>query len=142
MEDAFWDSSALVSLCVSQQTTAAVRALSTQFRMTVWWSTSVEMRSAFARLLRMGQITANGYVEAQVVLERMRSGWREVRPSDQVRDQAERLLDRFPLKAADAQQLAAAMTWCLGRPQGRVFLSGDGQLLEAAEQLGFQAIKA
>jgi predicted nucleic acid-binding protein len=72
----------------------------------------------------------------------MRSDWREVDPSESLREQAERLVDRFPLKAADAQQLAAALTWCIGRPKGRAFISGDGQLLDAAKQLGFHAIEA
>ena len=58
-----------------------------------------------------------------------------------LRDDAESFVDRFQLKAADAQQLAAANIWALGRPIGRFFLSGDTQLLEAARQLGFQAIE-
>jgi predicted nucleic acid-binding protein len=142
MEFAFWDSSSLVPLCVKQRATPAARALSARYGMAVWWSTSVEMRSAFARLLRMGQLTATGHVQAQIALDRMRSVWQEMHPSEELREQAERLVDRFPLKAADAQQLAAALAWSLGRPKGRAFISGDGQLLDAVRQLGFQAIEA
>jgi predicted nucleic acid-binding protein len=142
MDYAFWDASALVPLCVMQRTTPAAQALSEQYRMAVWWSTPVEVRGAFARLVRMGQLTSNGQVQSQVTLEELRSIWREVDPSENLREQAERLVDRFPLKAADAQQLAAAMTWCGGRTKGRVFISGAGQLLEAARQLGFHAVEA
>ena len=71
----------------------------------------------------------------------MRSQWREISPSLAIRDQAERFLERFPLKAADALQLAAAFAWTSGRPRARAFLSGDAQLLEAAGLLGFQAIE-
>jgi predicted nucleic acid-binding protein len=71
----------------------------------------------------------------------MRSDWLEIDPSEPLREQAERLVDRFPLKAADAQQLAAALVWCLNRPKGRVFISGDSQLLDAAGQLGFHAVE-
>jgi len=46
------------------------------------------------------------------------------------------------LKAADAQQLAAALVWCIGRTKGRVFISHDSQLLDAARLLGFQAVEA
>ncbi len=109
--------------------------------MAVWWSTPVEMRGAFARLVRMGQLSPNDHVQAQVRLDSIRSDWREVDPSEPLREQAERLVDRFPLKAADAQQLAAALVWCIGRPEGRVFISGDSQLLEAARQLGFHAVE-
>lgn len=142
MEDAFWDSSALVPLCVLQQSTPVVEGLSRKYRVTVWWSTSVEIRSAFARLARMGHLTPNGQVQAQFELDRFRRVWREVYPSEPLREQAERFVDRFPLKAADAQQLAAAMAWCIGRPKGRAFISGDGQLLDAARQLGFQGMEA
>jgi predicted nucleic acid-binding protein len=142
MEDAFWDSSALVPLCVNQPATPVVKRLSVQYGIAVWWATPVEMLGAFARLLRMGHMTANKQVQSQVLLERMRSGWREVPPSKELRERAERLVGRFPLKAADAHQLAAALTWCLSRPQGRAFISGDSRLLESARQLGFHAIKA
>jgi len=141
VEEAFWDSSALVPLCVIQKATSAARALSATYGIAVCWSAPVEMRGAFARLLRMRQLTLTGQVQAQVTLDRMRRVWHEVYPSEQLRERAERLVDRFPLKAADAQQLAAAMTWCLGRPRGRVFISGDTQLLDAARQLGFEAVE-
>jgi predicted nucleic acid-binding protein len=141
MDDAFWDASALVPLCVHQRATPVVEALSAQYRMAVWWSTPIEVHSAFARLVRMGQLSPNGQVQAQVTLDGLRSVWREVDLSEPLREQAERLVDRFPLKAADAQQLAAAMVWCIGHPKGRVFISGDSQLLDAARQLGFQAVE-
>jgi predicted nucleic acid-binding protein len=142
MDYAFWDTSSLIPLCVRQRTTSVAQALSAQYQMAVWWSTPVEMRGAFARLVRMGQLTPNEHVQAQVRLDRMRSDWLEMDPSEPLREQAERLVDRFPLKATDAQQLAAALIWCLGRTKGRSFISGDSQLLDAARQLGFQAIEA
>jgi predicted nucleic acid-binding protein len=141
LDEAFWDSSALVPLCITEKATIAAQTLSAMYDMAVWWSAPVEMRGAFARLFRMRLLTLTGQVEAQVTLDRMRRVWHEVYPSEQLREQAERLVERFPLKAADAQQLAAAMTWCLNRPRGRVFISGDTQLLDAARQLGFQAIE-
>lgn len=142
MEYAFWDSSALVPLCITQRSTPQAKALSANYGMAVWWLTAVEIRSAFARELRMGQLTPNGLVQAQITLDRLRDNWREQEPTEAVREQAERLIDRFPLKAADALQLAAAMGWCLKRPTGRPFISGDGQLLESARALGFLTIQA
>jgi uncharacterized protein len=140
MDYAFWDSSALVPLCLQQEATPQAQLLSTQYRITVWWATSIEMRGAFARLLRVGQLSPNGQVVAQVELEHFRNAWREIEPTERLREQAERLVDRFPLKAADAQQLAAALAWCSGRPRLRAFISGDAQLLEAAAQLGFRTL--
>ncbi len=142
MEYAFWDSSALVPLCVQQKPTSTIEALVIKYGMVVWWCAPVEMHSAFSRLLRMGQLTSRQLVAAQVRLEKIRSGWREIQPSDSLREMAIRLVDRFPLRSADALQLAAALAWRSGKPDGRAFISGDQQLLNAARQLGFNGIAA
>lgn len=141
MVPAFWDSSSLVPLCIKQGSSGTVHQLIHTYQIIVWWATPVEVRSAFARLQRMGHISAAEFSAAQVDLDQLRSGWREIGPSQTLRGHAESFVDRFQLKAADAQQLAAANIWALGRPSGRFFLSGDTQLLEAARQLGFQAIE-
>lgn len=142
MTPAFWDSSALVPLCVRQQASASLRKLVRKYPIVAWWATPVEMRSAFERLLRLGELTAKQHNAAGQALTQLRRGWRELQPSEALRRQAETLLARFPLRAADALQLAAAWTWALGDPAGHVFVSGDAQLLEAARQLGFQITSA
>lgn len=142
MVPAFWDSSSLVPLCIKQGASGTVHQLIHTYQIIVWWATPVELRSAFARLRRMGHISAAEFVAAQVDMNQLRGGWREIEPSQTLRDHAESFVERFQLRAADAQQLAAANIWALGRPGGRFFLSGDAQLLEAARQLGFQAIEA
>ena len=140
MSPAFWDTSALVPLCVQQQPSPAVRQLLEQHEIAVWWATPVEMRSAFERLLRMGELTIPEHAAAGVRLEKLRRGWRELQPSEALRSQAETLLISYPLRAADALQLAAAWTWCSGHAQTCLFISGDAQLLEAARQVGFQIV--
>lgn len=140
MTPAFWDTSALVPLCIQQQPGPAVRQLLEQHEIAVWWATPVEMRSAFEKLLRMGQLTAPEHAAAGVRLEKLRRGWRELQPSETLRSHAEIFLVSYPLKAADALQLAAAWTWCSGDPQTCAFISGDAQLLQAARQVGFQIV--
>ncbi|MGA3053896.1 MAG: hypothetical protein ABSD63_06795 [Candidatus Korobacteraceae bacterium] len=49
-------------------------------------------------------------------------------------------MDRYPLSAADAMQLAAAYIWSEQRPFRRCFISGDKRLLGAARSVGFHAI--
>jgi predicted nucleic acid-binding protein len=141
MEAAFWDSSALVPLLIQQSSSANVRQLTRNFEVIVWWSTPIEVKSTLARLIRMSQITSAEFADAQVDMNALRQSWQEVAPSDQLRSLAESFLDRFSLRAADAQQLAAAYVWASAKPRGRTFLSGDRQLLDAARQLGFQAIE-
>ena len=125
---------------MQQQPTAAVRELLEQYEIAVWWATSVEMRSAFERLLRMGQLTQTEHVAAGTRLEKLRRGWRELQPTEALRAQGEAFLMSYPLKAADALQLAAAWTWCSGDVQRCTFLSGDAQLIDAARQVGFQIV--
>ena len=141
MEPAFWDSSSLVPLCVLQLSTPRVEALSKSHSIVVWWAAPVELKSAFARLVRMRALTIAGETQAQIVLERLRRNWREVDPSDRLRERAESLLDRFDLTAADAMQLAAALTWCMGYPRNRPFISGDSRLLDAARAIGFAGLE-
>ena len=141
MEAAFWDTSALVPLCVRQQGTSLLRQLVRQYALVVWWATSVEARSAFARDLRSGILTAVEHEQAQQRLEALRSIWREVQPTEPLRALAESLLDRYQLRAADALQLAAAYTWSLNRPFNRHLISGDKRLLQAAGAVGFRVIQ-
>ena len=132
MTPAFWDTSAMVPLCVQQRPSPIVRQLLEQHEIAVWWATPVEIRSAFERLLRM----------AGARLEMLRRGWRELQPSEALRVQAETFLMSYLLKAADALQLAAAWIWCGGNPHACVFISGDIQLLDAARQAGFKPVAA
>jgi len=142
MDAAFWDSSALVPLCVQQPASQVARGMAGNYRIVVWWATPVEMQSAFTRLLRMSQISTADYGAAQAALVSLRRSWSEMQPSELLRAHAEALLQRFPLKAADSLQLAAALVWCDGRTVGRVFVSGDAQLISAARVMGFQAIES
>jgi hypothetical protein len=62
-----------------------------------------------------------------------------IEPSDAIRAKAVHLIQLYDLRGADALQLAAGLTWCGDAPQGRVFLTGDLKLLEAATLSGFDA---
>ena len=134
---AFWDASALVPLCVAQQETPRAFGLLRKYRMVVWWATTVELTSALVRLLREGALSTGEYAKAQRRAEQYADIWRVLVPSDSVLDEARSVLERFPLRAADSLQLAASLVRCDGRPKGRVFLTFDQRLGEAAEAAGF-----
>jgi uncharacterized protein len=135
--DAFWDSSAVVPLCVGQATSAFGSAAMRNRSITVWWGTSVEVTSAFARLLREGEIGSRSFRMAMARLAKLRGMWIEVQPAEPVRDLAEALVQRHPLRAADAMQLAAALIWSKRQPRSRSFVCFDGRLAEAAVKEGF-----
>jgi hypothetical protein len=43
----------------------------------------------------------------------------------------------FPIRAADALHLGAALIWCYQKPRGRLFVCNDLRLGDAARQAGF-----
>jgi len=135
--DAFWDASALVPLCVAESTSSLVRTASKFKSIVVWWNSPVEMTSAFARLLRNQEIDQQDFRVAMARLTELRRRWIEVQPTEVLRDLAEMLLQRHPLRAADAMQLSAALIWSKQLPRKRLFVCLDSRLAEAANKEGF-----
>ena len=136
----FWDASALVPLCVQEATSAQAQSFLRKFAPVVWWLSSVEVHSAISRLTRLGKLSDKQKQGALARLNLLSQGWREILPDDQLRELAGDLLDKYPLRAADSLQLAAALTWCQGRPSKRSFVAGDQRLCEAARSLGFSIV--
>ena len=136
---AFWDASALVPLCVGQSTTPRVIALYKSYEGVVWWATPVEIASALARLVRTKHLDSDDWTKARQLAAALADAWFVIQPSDALRTKATQLVDRHDLRAADALQVAAALEWCQDVPQGRVFLTADQKLREAAVLTGFDA---
>ncbi len=104
----------------------------------VWWATPVEVRSTLGRLHREGMISTVAFRASWERLSNLLKGGASVPPADAVRELALAQLDRFPLKAGDALQLAAALAWCRQRPRGRLLICNDRQLITAAAAAGFE----
>ena len=138
---AFWDASALVPLCVNQGITSQVIALYQNYQTVVWWSSRVEIASALARLVRMHQLSALDYATARKLAHDLADSWLELQPSDAIRTRASLLVDRYDLRASDSMQLAAALEWCEDAPPGRILLTADNRLREAALLTGFDTSK-
>ena len=136
---AFWDTSALVPLCVRQGITSRALALCKSYEVVVWWATPVEIASALARLVQMRQIDSADCAKARKLAKSLADSWSVIQPSHALRARAARLVDRYDLRAADCLQLAAALEWCEGISQGRVFLTADQKLRAAARLSGFDA---
>lgn len=140
-EPAFWDASAIVPLCTWQPPSSEIRRIARAYgKIVVWWGTVVEVRSALARLGRTGEIDPAAMGAALGRLERLRGVWREIMPSERVRDIAEGIPEAYDLTAADAFQLAAALVWSNHRPRGRPFVVFDDRLAAAAAKAGFAVI--
>lgn len=102
-----------------------------------WWGTRVGCASALARLEREGHLTPRDAAAAGKVLAEFRDAWRDVLPSDMLRETAERMVRTHSLRTADAFQLAAALVASEHRPATLGFVSLDRRLTEAARREGF-----
>jgi uncharacterized protein len=137
----FWDSSAIIPLCLKEPASETIRALAKSDEdIIVWWGTMVECLSALSSRRREGSISADAERRARNALKALASAWSEVQPTEIVRQRSERLLMVHPLRAADSLQLAAALVWSEDKPQGLEFISLDKNLSEAAFKEGFTVI--
>ncbi|HXC56543.1 MAG TPA: type II toxin-antitoxin system VapC family toxin [Rhizomicrobium sp.] len=134
----FWDSSAIVPLLINEASTPALTGLArSDAERVVWWGTAIECVSALARRLRLQEIDQAAFVLATTRLTNARRLWSEIPPSPQLRSDAERLLIKYPLTAADAIQLAAALRAADGAIALLAFVCLDERLSGAARGEGF-----
>lgn len=99
---------------------------------------SVESFSAFARVYREGKITATRRTRIQsTLLLHMDEDYLVVPLEEPVLTQARALVDRYPLRASDAIQLASAQyaVNVFGEPM--TFITADKRLSTAAAGEGF-----
>ena len=134
----FWDSSAIIPLCVDEPRTPRLRKLlRDDHAILAWWGSPVECYSAFARLRRDAILISTDEIHARQALDRLAAEWTEVQPSREIRELAARVLLLHPLRAADALQLGAALLWVRGHAAQDGFVCLDQRLREAARREGF-----
>ncbi len=132
----FWDTSALVPLCVDEPESAGVKGLlQDDPTMVVWWGSIIECWSALARRRREGILQNTDEESARAFLRTLQESWVEVLPSEDVRARAGRLLRLHPIRSADAVQLAAALVWAGDPPSGEIVVY-ERRLREAARLEG------
>lgn len=137
----FWDTSALVPLCVEESASDRVTALLKEDpQVVVWWSTPVECASALARLEREGSLAPTAASQAFARLDRLAASWFQVEPIDEIGETARRLLRVHPLRAADALQLGAAYIVAERRPSTLAFVTLDERVAGVAAKEGFVVV--
>jgi predicted nucleic acid-binding protein len=137
----FWDSSAIIPLCLRESTSEAVKGLlKSEEDMVVWWTTRIECLSALSRRHREKTLSSNDNLKTRAILSALAEAWSEVQPTEMIRQRAERLLSIHPLRAADALQLAAALIWAQENPRGLALVCLDHNLREAALREGFSVL--
>jgi hypothetical protein len=82
----FWDSSAIIPLCLDEPLTATMRTILSRDReMAAWWGTPVECRSVFARLERERAPSIPPMRYAIQAFETISRIWLEIQPCERVR---------------------------------------------------------
>ena len=133
----FWDTSAIIPLLVNERYSDIVDPIfSKDSAMIVWWGTSIECISAVSRLERENKITPKEHSQIIAQLNELRTSWREIQATPLIKQYAERILQVHPLRAQDAQQLAA----CLIANQDMIieFLTFDQRLEIAGRKEGLK----
>lgn len=137
----FWDSSAVVQLCLADPESGSLRRIAeSDPPIVAWWGTPVECCSAFARLRRDGDLDPRQEQGARELLRTLMESWSEIQPGRELREKAERALLIHPINAADSLQLAAALVWARGHAPGKEFVCLDRRLAEAARREGFNLL--
>ena len=138
----FWDSSALIPLLVQEPRSSIVaETYAVDPAIVAWWAAPIECTSALARLERDGALALDGLTVALGSLADVADSWHEVQPVPAVRQTAMRLLLVHDLRAADALQLAAALTVAEGQPGALGFVTLDDRLARAAIREGFPVVQ-
>lgn len=137
----FWDSSAVLSLLIQEPFSWKTWELFQQDPyLLVWWATPVECVGALARIEREGRIEGQILARSWTRLGQLRERTHEIQPAEEIRLIAQDLLLKHPLRAADALQLASALSWFENRSRGASFITLDKRLRTAALLEGFQIL--
>lgn len=137
----FWDASAVVPLVVAEAETTECRSfLAEDPEIVVWCLTPIEVISALIRRVRENVLKVSDFRRAKGQLLVLEGAWSEVTAVERVRELARRLVERYPLRAADALQLAAALVLSDPDPRTTAFVTLDHRLGAAAEQEGFRLL--
>jgi predicted nucleic acid-binding protein len=141
----FLDSSALIKRYLPEKGTRWIRstiATGTGNRVVIAQITPAEVISGISRRKREGHISARHAEAVRQLLERhVKAGYVGIRLTEGVVSQACDLLEKHPLRAYDAVQLASAIEsnnrLVSAGLAALVFVSADKQLLSVADNEGF-----
>ena len=114
--------------------------LKTDPDMTIWSLTRVEVLSALSRRRRERALSENEFNLARNELEQASRKWSQITDFEKVCLEAERIVVAYPLRAADALQLGAALVAADGEPETLELVTLDRRLAEAAVREGFPVL--
>lgn len=137
----FWDASAVVALVSRERGTELAEVwLKEDPVVSVWALTRLEVVSALERRSREEGWTSARRLRMLARAEDLSTKSHEVSDVIAVRSRALPLLGRYPLRAADAAQLGAALLVAESNVTAIDFVAFDLRLAEAARREGFNVL--
>jgi predicted nucleic acid-binding protein len=138
----YLDTSAMLKLYVVEDGAKRLRAAAGEAKLVCTHLIAyAEMRSAFAKALRMGRISAAGLKQHRRELDHDWLSLSVLSADERLVRRAGDLIDRFPLRAFDAVHLAAAESLHIAQQRDWLrFASFDMPLNRAAEELGLRLL--
>jgi len=137
----FWDTSAIIPLWIAEQSSPRAKGwYRNDPDVIVWTLTRVEVFSALARRRREAPAVASRLLTVRRDFIRAWEQWSEVTAIEIVRRHAERIVESYPLRAADALQIGAAVIAAEDNPAALEFVTFDENLAHAAEREGFRVL--
>ena len=144
MASVYLDTSALLKLYIAEKGTEQVIEAAegaADGRIVILVLTPLEARSAIRRREREGDIAAADVNRVLRQIEDDCSTLFLTQPlSSPVMEEAARLIDRHPLRAYDALQLAGCLVVREGMPEPVTFVCADARLCEAATNEGLKTL--
>jgi hypothetical protein len=135
---AFWHTTALLAL--SLQGESPFRRLWNDTRHpAAWWAAPVEAANTF-QIFRAEGSSEEAVAALGGRFEEIYAQCEEILPTKPLRDHAVSLMGHFDLTFNEAFHLAAALTWCGDKPEGRILVSLESALTDTAKALGFQVV--
>lgn len=140
----YLDTSALLKLYVNEPEAVAVRrAVSSARTLYTHLVAYAEMRSAFAKAVRLGRITSTAAARHRRELDRDWEQFSVLTPDQPMIRHAGDLAERFSLRGYDSVHLAAAESLLAGHGGGFLsFASFDHALNAAAQAVGLRLLAA
>ncbi len=133
----YWDASALLPLVYPETASAPLLGLYQADPAVLTWTLSrLELAALLQRKEREG-VLRQTLQRARSRLAQLSPTWAEVGDAQPLRQRAEDLLEAHPLTAADALQLAAALTAAEDKPRDLPFVTLNPALAQAARMEGF-----
>lgn len=137
----FWDTSAIIPLWIAERGSSRSKAwYRSDPDVIVWTLTRVEVFSALARRRREAPAAASRLLAVRRDFIHAWERWSEVTAIEIARRHAERIVESYSLRAADALQIGAALIAAEDHPTALEFVTFDENLAQAAEREGFHVL--